>query len=146
MNLSESSSTSSSKAVSIDMKKFQQLRQTSAAAPLPAPLSSRRQVYADSRKLEAETAAFLHDFAVQRENKLAEVPEVDEDGFMTVKNGFKPEEAAKKAEKEEEKLRFDFYRFQQKERKLNEWREEQIRHEQAVEEVQRLKKKRRFNL
>jgi hypothetical protein len=136
----------SSKGVSVEAKVLRQCLTGETAVPLPKPLSSRKPKYSDSRKLEAATEAFLHDFVVARAARLAQAPEVDEEGFVTVKHGFKPEDAVKTAAKEDEKLCMDFYRFQHKDRKLTEWRQEQIKQEHAVEEVDRLKKKRRFNL
>ena len=145
LGLSEEASVSS-KGVSVEARQLRKCLASEMTLPLPLPLSSRKPKYADSRKLEAETEAFLHDFAVARAQRLAQAPEVDAEGFVTVKHGFKAEDALKTAAREDEKLCMDFYRFQQKERKLNEWRQEQVRQEHAVEEVVRLKKKRRFNL
>ena len=98
-------SSMSSRGVSVDSKHLKKVLASGEASPLPTPLGSRKVKYTDSRKLEAEIEACLHDYTVAKAERLAAAPEVDEEGFVTVKNGFKPDEAVKSNGKEDDKLR-----------------------------------------
>ena len=102
----------------------------------------------DSRKLEQESEAFLFDYYAMKATLPSQTQDaVDADGFILVRNDTKKSMAnAKKIKVPDQRLESDFYKFQLKERKLTEWKQQKAEAEKASEQVGNMRKKRRFDL
>ena len=112
---------------------------------LPVSLSKSRKnlSYSDSRKAEVDAAVYLQNFFLSNRDEVQQEL-AESDGFTVVKSGFRPAPEASNILSRSGLS--DFYKFQVKEKKLQDWRAEKSRKAAAESEVAAMTKRRRFQL